>query len=536
MSQRKSFLSRIRSIVWPVYGLEVRKFFPMLIMLALICFNYSLLKNMKDALVITARDSGAEVIPFIKVWGILPGAILLTYFFHRLSNRFSQHTVFYIMTSGFLIYYLLFTFILYPNRDHLHPHALADYFEKLLPLGCKGMVAMFRNWTFTTFYIFSELWASMILSLLFWSFANQITDVSEAARFYGILHIGSNIATSIAGEVGYVLTQSSYNPLLPFGSDAWEQTLIILVSLITIGGLITMFTYHWVEKNVLRTMDSSIHNTVKSNKKDKPKYSLRESISYLARSRYILCIAIVVIAYNLTINLVEVAWKDQVKLLYPESTDYNRYMSKITIAVGAISATTSLFLPITIRHLGWTANAIITPAIMLIAAIGFFANMLLPDQHLLHITAMLGTSPLIMCVFFGAAHNCLSKASKYSLFDSTKEIAFIPLDSEAKIKAKAAIDGIGSRLAKSGGALIQQSLLVLFGTLSATIPYVALIVVAVTAAWITATRVLGREFHALTVKQSIQDADSVSSLAATTNRISPAKAPQKVSTEQISET
>ena len=63
---------------------------------------------MKDTVVVTA--SGAEVIPFIKVWVMFPMAILLTILFTKLSNRFSQERVFYIMVSGFLIVFFAFCF------------------------------------------------------------------------------------------------------------------------------------------------------------------------------------------------------------------------------------------------------------------------------------------------------------------------------------------------------------------------------------------------------------------------------------------
>ena len=84
-------------------------------------------------------------------------------------------------------------------------------------------------------------------------------------------------------------------------------------------------------------------------------------------------------------------------------------------------------------------------------------------------------APLALVVFFGGAQNCLSKAAKYSVFDATKEMAFIPLDHDVKLKGKAAIDGVGSRLGKSGGSLIHQGLLMMFGSLSLSSPYVAVI-------------------------------------------------------------
>lgn len=74
-----------RSLFWPIHRFEVKKFLPMLLMYALIVFNYSMLKPAKDALVITAQNSGAEVVPFIKLWAILPMAVVFTFLLDRKS-------------------------------------------------------------------------------------------------------------------------------------------------------------------------------------------------------------------------------------------------------------------------------------------------------------------------------------------------------------------------------------------------------------------------------------------------------------------
>ena len=77
-------------------------------------------------------------------------------------------------------------------------------------------------------------------------------------------------------------------------------------------------------------------------------------------------------------------------------------------------------------------------------------------------------------------------------------MAYIPLDQEQKVKGKAAIDVVGARLGKSGGSIIQQGLLVVFGSIAAITPYVAIILMAFIVAWMFAVRSLSRQFLALT--------------------------------------
>ncbi len=111
------------------------------------------------------------------------------------------------------------------------------------------------------------------------------------------------------------------------------------------------------------------------------------------------------------------------------------------------------------------------------------------------IIALTGYSPLAIAVFFGAAQNATSKAAKYSVFDATKEMAFVPLTHEERIKGKASIDGVGSRLGKSGGSLIHSGLLMLFSSLSVCAPYIAAILMVVIFLWIYATSTLGKQYY-----------------------------------------
>lgn len=487
----------IRSLVWPIYRHEMRKVVPMALMLFFIIISYTILRNMKDAVVVTA--SGAEVIPFLKVWVILPMAILVTFGFTWLSSRYSQERVFYILIAGFLISYTLFALVLYPNREVLHPHAFADNLEKILPAGFKGLVSILRNWTFTGFYVMSELWSPMILTVLFWGLANEITSLSEAPRFYCVLGIVANTATTLSGQLAVVVSGMEYQPFLPFGQSAWEQQLTLLVLVVVLAGLVTMVVFRWMNLHVLNdpTFEALHHSTGRKFKGKRKRLSLRESVSFLSGSKYLICIAIIVVAYNLSINLVEVVWKDQLRKQYPDPSEFNTYMNNLTSAIGIVSTVVALFMAKIIGNLGWTRTALITPVIMLITCGGFFAFMLFQD-HLGWIVTFIGMTPLAIAVMFGGAQNCLSKAMKYSVFDATKEMAYIPLDHDLKLKGKAAIDGVGSRLGKSGGSFMLQGLLMVFGTLPACAPIVAFTLGAMVVLWVIAVRVLGNQFNELT--------------------------------------
>lgn len=490
--------SKWRAFFWPVHVGELKKLLPMLLIFFLVSFDQNVLRNLKDALVVTAKSSGAEVIPFIKVWVMFPGALLLTFFFTRLSNRLAREVVFYVMISTFLIYFFVFTFILYPARDNLHPHTFADTMQAYLPLGFKGLIAMFRNWTFTSFYVMSELWSNIILSMLFWGFANQITQISEAKRFYGLFGIGANFSGVAAGQASVFLCRNIYYPNLPFGEDAWEQSLIMLTALVIFSGLLAMAIFRWMHTRILS--DSRYSQTVEAEEENKAvKLSMRDSFAYLIRSKYLMSIALIVVAYNLVINLVEVVWKHQVSELYSNPSDYNLYMNQVTTVTGILATLTALLISgNAIRKFGWTFTAMLTPVILFVTCIGFFGFFFLKSSLVGDVLPLLGATPLAIVVFFGSAQNILSRAAKYTVFDATKEMAFVPLGSECKLKGKAVIDGVCSRLGKSGGSFIHQSLLLTFATITASAPYVAGILLTVILIWMGATRVLGKQFSQLT--------------------------------------
>ncbi|HEY2811498.1 MAG TPA: NTP/NDP exchange transporter [Rhabdochlamydiaceae bacterium] len=499
---KKAEFGKWRSFFWPVHNFELKKLLPMFFLFFFINFNYTILRDTKDSLIVTAPGSGAEAIPFLKVWGVLPAAVIFMIVYSKLSNIFNKQKLFYCNILFFLVYFALFALVLYPNKEALHPTDVADSLQTFLPGGFSGLVAIFRNWTYTIFYIMSELWGSVAISLLFWGFANDITKIGESKRFYALFGLGANIAMLPAGKL--IMYFANIRDKVPAGVDAWGITLNYTVGMVVISGLLVMAIYWWINKNVLT--DPQLYNPAERqrSKKEKPKMSLKESFLFLARSKYILCLAILVIGYGIAINLIEVTWKGQLKLQYPNPNDYQTFMGTFSMVTGTVTILMMLFVGgNVIRRFGWKTGAMITPIVLMITGAGFFSFVIFRD-YLTALIAMLGTTPLMLAVIFGMGQNIMSKSSKYSLFDPTKEMAYIPLDQESKVKGKAAIDVVGARLGKSGGSLVQQGLIIACGSLTAITPYVALILLGIIVAWLMATNSLSKQFLKLNAEREEQ--------------------------------
>jgi AAA family ATP:ADP antiporter len=78
--------------------------------------------------------------------------------------------------------------------------AFCEDLLKTMGVRWAGPIAILRNWTFCLFYVMAELWGSVVVSVLFWGFANQITTVEEASQFYPLFGLGANVALIFSGQ------------------------------------------------------------------------------------------------------------------------------------------------------------------------------------------------------------------------------------------------------------------------------------------------------------------------------------------------
>ncbi|XP_073017638.1 plastidic ATP/ADP-transporter-like [Primulina eburnea] len=478
-------------------GLELatlKKIIPLGMMFFCILFNYTILRDTKDVLVVTAKGSSAEIIPFLKTWVNLPMAVGFMLLYTKLADVLSKKALFYSVILPFIAFFGAFGFVLYPFSQYVHPTALADNLLNILGPRFLGPLAILRIWSFCLFYVMAELWGSVVISVLFWGFANQITTVEEAKKFYPLFGLGANVALVFSGRTVKYFSKLREN--LGPGVDGWAVSLKAMMSIVVLMGFAICFLYWWLNNSVALPTRSQ-------KKKEKPRMGTMESLKFLVSSRYIRDLATLVVAYGISINLVEVTWKSKLKAQFPTPNEYSSFMGDFSTATGIATFTMMLLSQWIFNKHGWGVAATITPTVLLLTGVGFFSLILFGDP-LAPTLAKFGMTPLLAAVYVGAMQNIFSKSAKYSLFDPCKEMAYIPLDEDTKVKGKAAIDVVCNPLGKSGGALIQQFMILTFGSLANSTPYLGGILLVIVLAWLGAAKSLDGQFTALRREEDLE--------------------------------
>merc|ERR1711862_88002 len=305
------------------------------IMMFFILFNYTILRDTKDALLGTAPNSSTEAFNFVKLGIVMPMAVLFVVIYAKLANIFSRYNLFNIMIGSFITFFGIFAYVIYPSIEFIHPDI--SYIAGLQAEYPRFhySISIYGNWTYTIFYALSELWGSAMISLLFWQFANEITRTHEAKRFYALFGLLANIALIFSGQT--VKYMSDIRDNLPEGADAWGTSLIYMMTAVVFAGFLVVYINYWMETNVLsdpKYYDAAESSKKKSTKK-KPKLSVTESFKYLLSSPYIGMIAILVLSYGMSINLIEFVWKKQIKLYYAgDPNAYSAFMGNFSTFTG----------------------------------------------------------------------------------------------------------------------------------------------------------------------------------------------------------
>jgi len=486
--------SFVRKFFFPVKTTEISLLFKLGLLLFCVLFNFSSLRALKDSLVIPLI--GAEAIGFLKLWLVLPTALLFTLTYFKLSNHFNLHALFNIFAGFFVTFFLCFAFFIYPNQDQYHLSDQSTYqLIQQLPY-LKWFIKLRAKWSYVFVYIFAEIWGAMIINLMFWQLANSIFKTSQAKRLYPMLTLMGSIGLIFAGQTLIFCGEAENLSFLSFLSTTENYTEIsikMLVMLVAFSGIVAMGLFSHIY-NYCMSHHISYNFTPQA-----PKSSLnvQESIKLIFQSKYILYIFILVVAYGMSINILEGPWKAKLGKIYNTPNSYIQFMGNFNTWMGICSVVVNLISSSILRFLGWTISAYLTPIIIGTTGTIFFTFIVFEK----YLTLTFDTT--FMAIMVGATQNILSKSSKYSLFDATKEMAYIPLSPELKTKGKATVEILGTKIGKSLVSMIHFVAFTIPGVSFENIyPFLMMIFLFIIIIWLTDVRKINQQYKALINEKS----------------------------------
>ena len=445
--------NKFQEFIFPIHKHELKKFIPMTLLMFGIVFVYHLVRSLKDVFIhynanlwLGAKpEETANLISALKLWYVLPSAVITVMIFTALVNKFGVSKAFYITVSIFMFFYFAYGYLLYPNLDRL---ILSS--EKITQITAnappffRSYITCMVNWPIVLFYIMSELWGTMAISFLFWQFANRVTMKSEVKRFFGLFSLLANTGTILAG-----------NTLMNYAKNLDVQRVRIIMTGVVLTGVLILAVYTYVNRVVLK--DPLLYDVSKmpAKKKKNHKVSPAEGIKILVKNPYLLLVSILVLSYGITINFSEIIMVSNMKEAFTRA-QYAEMQGTLTMLTGVFSMIVVLLSNNVLRKFSWKVGALITPLIFLVFG-GIFLSTVLYKQFVS--STIFGISATMVAVWCGVFYDSLAKGAKYSLFDATKSMVYIPLDDDERSKGQAAVEIIGGRAGKAGASLIQQVLL-----------------------------------------------------------------------------
>ena len=308
------------------------------------------------------------------------------------------------------------------------------------------------------------IWVSvfnLFATTMFWSFMADVFAPEQGKRLFGFIAVGG----SIGGIVGGFVTSSLAGKL--------STGLFLLITAVMLE--IAAQCVHRFPAD-FRTYDEQSEQPIGG--------KFWEGATHIARSPYLLGLAVFLIIYTITNTWAYFQQSDLTGHQLHDRAARTSFLANIDIAVNTI--TVLIQISLTGRLMKWFGVGITLVLMPLLSAVGF---------------AAIGFAPILTVL---ATFQVLRRATGFALLRPAREVLFTVLRREDKYKAKSLIDTFGYRLGDITGAwsypLMRWFGLGLVGISWVAVPFAAI--------WCVLSIWLGRKQRALADAQAKRDRSS----------------------------
>jgi len=253
---------------------------------------------------------------------------------------------------------------------------------------------------------------------VFWSFMADIWSTEAARRLFGVISAGGSLgAIAGPGAAGVLVQSTGLSGLLLASAGTLALALLCIWALLKLSG----------RRGVLTRTDGG-----------EPKASLWTGVIRVARSPYLLGIAVFVLSYTVLGTLLYFLQVSLVGSAISDSIERTRLFANVDLAVNALTLLLQFFVTgRLLSRIGATAMLVALPAL---SVIGFVA---LGLWTLLPVLVVVGV---------------LRRAGEFAISKPTRETLFTVVDHDDKYQAKNVIDTVIHRGGDAGASWFTAAL------------------------------------------------------------------------------
>lgn len=326
------------------------------------------------------------------------------------------------------------------------------------------------EWFVWVFYLFGDLFVTTLVAVFF-SFLHEHSDMPGARRIYGLVGLGG----VLGGVVGSTVVGGLDATLGASGTLELCMAILVCIGAVQVIAARLSFTGN-SQSHVAHVPEQESTGSV-----------MIHGAKAVIQSRHLKLVAAVLFLYELASVVMDYQFTSAVTAIL-EPAQYRSYFSSVFACSNTLALIVQLLLSTwVLRRYGPQVALYVMPIAVLVGS-GFYLAF-----------------PVLL---FASLLNTADSAFAYSIQQTARESAYVPLSRREKYEAKAFIDIVWLRFSK--GVAVLCSLAASFAFPANSVHWLSYFVIGLTLVWFVAVRRLGASISSLTGHGSFSGSERTS--------------------------